>query len=166
MFLNTFQGSYEKMRLVDVGSDEATITDFRPSAIVPSQKEGDVSEVWYSLNRESNGAEIIFYQEDATANVNSTVQLWGAALQNGPAELIAEISGTVGMASILNDTTALAWDTMNIIFDGLPVNIVASDASGSNRVSRITFDTMGLKYLKPIWTDISSEGNNALIRVY
>jgi hypothetical protein len=164
MFLNTFQGSYEKMRRVDIDSDEPTIADFRPSAIEDNNK--DVSESWYPLQRESNGAEIIFYQEDATADVNSTVQLWGSALHNGPAELIAEISGTVGTAGILNDTTALAWDTMNIVFDGLPVNIVASDASGSNRPSRITFDTMGLKYLKPIWTDISSVGNNALIRVY
>ena len=157
MFLNTFQGSYEKMRKAGVDSDEATITNFKPS-------ERDDS--WYELQREANGTEIIFYQEDGTADVNSTVQLWGMAIHNGPAELIAEISGTVGIASILNDTTALAWDTMNIVFDGLPVNIVASDASGSDRVSRITFDTMGLKYLKPIWTDISSNGNNALIRVY
>ena len=164
MFLHTFQGSYEKMRGSDVDSDEATITDFRPSARVTD--DADASTSWYELQRESNGAEIIFYQEDATADVNSTVQVWGRALHNGPAELVAEISGKVGTASILNDTTALAWDTMNLVFDGLPVNIVASDASGSNRVSRITFDTMGLKFLKPIWTDISSEGNNALIRVY
>lgn len=152
------------MRKSDVDSDEAAITDFKSSA--READDADASTSWHELQRESNGAEIIFYQEDATADVNSTVQLWGRALHNGPAELIAEISGTVGTASILNDTTALAWDTMNIIFDGLPVNIVASDATGSNRVSRITFDTMGLKYLKPIWTDISSEGNNALIRVY
>ena len=164
MFLHTFQGSYEKMRGSGVDSDEATITDFKPSARVTDDQ--NASTAWYEINPETNGAEIIFYQEDATADVNSTVQLWGRATQNGPAELVAEISGTVGTASILNDTTALAWDTMNINFDGLPVNIVASDASGSNRVSRITFDTMGLKYLKPIWTDISSKGNNALIRVY
>ena len=136
------------MRRYNIDSDEATITDFKPSARVTD--DADASTRWYELQRESNGAEIIFYQEDATANVNSTVQLWGRALHNGPAELVAEFSGTVGTASILNDTTALAWDTINITFDGLPVNIVASDASGSNRVSRITFDTMGLKYLKPI----------------
>lgn len=164
MFLHTIQTSYEKMRSKGVDSDEATITDFKPSARIAD--DADTSTAWYPLNQESNGAEIIFYQEDGTANVNSTVQVWGRAVNNGPAELVAEISGTVGTASILNDTTALAWDTMTIVFDGLPVNIVASDASGSNRVSRITFDTMGLKYLKPIWTDISSEGNNALIRVY
>ena len=164
MFLHTIQTSYEKMRGADVDADEATITDFRPSARVTD--DADASTAWYPLNQESNGAEIIFYQEDATPNVNSTVQLWGRAVHNGPAELIAEISGTVGTANILNDTTALAWDTMNIIFDGLPVNIVASDSSGANRPARITFDTMGLKYLKPIWPDISSNGNNALIRVY
>ncbi len=163
MFLHTFQGSFEKMRRVDVDSDESTITDFRPSVIIANNR--DASESWYELNPEGNGAEIIFYQADATANTNSTVQLWGAAIHNGPAELVAEISGTTGTASILNDTTALAWDTLNIIFDGLPVNIVASDATGSNRPSRIAFDTMGLKFLKPIWTDISS-AQNALIRVY
>lgn len=163
MFLRTYQGSYEKMRKSDVESDEATITDFRPSAIVANN--ADASETWFLLNQESNGAEIIFYQADNTDNINGTVQLWGVALANGPAELIAEISGTVGTAKISDDFTALAYDTLNIVFDGLPVNIVASDASGSNRVSRITFDTMGLKQLKPIWPDISS-AQNALIRVY
>ncbi len=92
------------------------------------------------------------------------MELWGAGAK-GPAELVAEISGTVGTAKISDDFTALAYDTLNIVFDGLHVNIVASDASGSNRVSRITFDTMGLKFLKPIWPDISS-AQNALIRVY
>lgn len=163
MFLHTFQGSYEKMRKSDVESDEATITDFKPSAIVANN--ADASESWYSLNPEGNGAEILWYQADATDNTNGTVQLWGAAVHNGPAELITEISGTVGTASILNDTTALAYDTLNIIFNGRPVNIKVSDASGSNRVSSITFDTMGLKFLKPIWPDISS-AQNALIRVY
>ncbi len=163
MFLHTFQGSYEKIRKVDVEEDESTITDFKPNAVIANN--ADPSGSWYSVNQEGNGAEIIFYQADATANTNGTVELWGAAIHNGPAELIAEISGTVGTASILNDTTALAYDTLNIIFDGLPVNIIASDASGSNRVAKVTFDTMGLKFIKPIWTDISS-AQNALIRVY
>lgn len=163
MFLHTFQGSYEKMRKSDVDLDEATITDFRPSAIVADN--ADASESWYPLNPEGNGAQILWYQADATANTNGTMELWGAAVHNGPAELVAEISGTVGTASILNDTTGLAYDTLNITFDGLPVNIKVSDASGSNRPAKITFDTMGLKFIKPIWPDISS-AQNALIRVY
>ncbi len=168
MFLHTFQGSYEKMRKVDVDSDESTITDFKPSAIVANNetaKTADGSEVWYSINPEGNGAEILWYQADGTANTNGTMQIWGAAIHNGPAELVMEVSGTVGTASILNDTTALAYDTLNITFDGLAVNIVVSDASGSNRPAKITFDTMGYKFLKPIWTDISS-AQNALIRAY
>ena len=163
MFLHTIQSSYEKMRKVDVESDEATITDFKPSARV--MDELDASTEWWAPNQEANGAEIISYQADGTANQNATAQIWGRGTHNGPAILIAEVSGTVGTASILNDTTALAWDTLNIIFDGLPVNIIASDATGSNRIARLTFDTMGLKYLKPIWTDIAS-AQNALIRVY
>lgn len=162
MYLHTYQGGYEKMRKSDVDSDESTITDFRPSAIITNNR--DASEAWFPLNQESNGAEIIFYQADNTANTNGTIELWGAGL-NGPAELVAEISGTIGTAKISDDFTALAYDTLNIIFDGLPVNIVVSDGSGSNRISRITFDTMGLKFLKPKWTDISS-AQNALIRVY
>lgn len=165
MHLTTFQGSYEWMRGTDITGSESTITDFRPSAI--QAVKNDISESWYTLTRDSNGAEVIFYQADATFNKNATVQMWGAATHNGPAELVAEISGTIGTANILDGTPGYAWDTLNIIFDGLPVNIVASDATGNNRPSRITFDTMGLKYLKPIWTDITpSSGNNALIRVY
>ena len=163
MYLHTIQTSFEKMRQVDVESDESPLTDFKPSARVSDDK--SPSTAWYPINQESNGAEIIFYQADGTAGIDATAQIWGRAVHNGPAQLIAEVSGTSGTASILNDTTALAWDTLNLIFDGLPVNIVVSDASGSNRPARLNFDTMGLKFLKPIYTDISS-AQNALVRVY
>lgn len=165
MYLTTIQTSYEKMRGKDITGSESDITDFAASFRVTDDQ--DASTAWYPLNQDSNGAEIIFYQQDGTADKDATVRLWGRAVQNGPAQLVAEISGTVGSASILNDTTAYAWDTMNVVFDGLPVNITASDASGADRPSRINFDTMGMKYLKPIFTDITpSDGNNALIRVY
>jgi hypothetical protein len=163
--LRTIQTSYEKLRGADITGSEPTITDFKSSARVVD--DGDVSTKWFELTEETNGAEIIPYQQDATSNKNATMQFWGRARHNGPAQFIAEISGTIGTASIINDTTALAWDTMNIVLDGRPVNIAVADATGNNRPASITFDTMGLRYIKPIWTDITpSEGNNAWIRVY
>jgi len=159
--LHTFQASYEKMRKSDVDSDEATISDFKPSAI----KNADASLAWYQIDPAFNGVEIIPYQADNTANINGTFELWGAAVHNGPAELLAEISGTVGTAKISDDFTALAYDTLTISSDTHITTISVHDNGGNNRPSKIRFDADGYKLLKCVYTDISS-AQNALIRGY
>jgi hypothetical protein len=159
--LHTFQGAYEKMRKADPASDEATITDFKPSA----RESADVSLGWYPVDPASNGIEMIPYQADNTANTNGTWQLWGMATGNGPAEMLAEISGTVGTAKISDDFTALAYDTLTVASDVHISDISVSDAGGNNRVAKIRTDAIGYKYLKNVYTDISA-ANNCLIRGY
>jgi hypothetical protein len=159
--LYTTQASYEKMRKKDVGSNESTITDFRPSA----RTSADISNAWYALDVLANGAEIVPYQADNTAGKNGTWELWGMATGNGMAQHIAKISGTVGTAKISDDFTALAYDTLNVILDTHPTTVRISDGTGSNRPARIDLDTVGFKYLKIIYTDITAD-NNAFIRPF
>ena len=159
--LHTLQASYEKMRKSDPAADEATITDFKPSA----RENADTSLGWYEVDPAFNGIEMIPYQADNTADINSTWQLWGMASGNGPAELLAEISGTVGTAKISDDFTALAFDTLTVASDVHIADISVSDAGSNNRVSKIRTDAVGYKYLKNVYTDISS-AQNCLIRGY
>jgi hypothetical protein len=160
--LHTLQASYEKMRKkADPASDEATITDFKPSARVNA----DNSLGWYEVDPAFNGIEMIPYQADNTADINGTWQLWGMARQNGPAELLAEISGTVGTAKISDDFTALAYDTLTVDSDVHIADISVSDAGGNDRVAKIRTDAVGYQFLKNVYTDISA-ANNCLIRGY
>lgn len=161
MMLHTFQSSYEIMRKSDPASDEATITDFKPSA----RTSADVSLGWFEIDPVWNGVEMIPYQADNTANTNGTWQLWAMSVHNGPAELLAEISGTVGTAKISDDFTALAYDTLTVDSDVHISDISVSDAAGANRVAKIRTDLVGYKYLKNVYTDISS-AQNCLIRGY
>ena len=159
--LHTFQGSYEKMRSKDPVSDEATITDFKPSARI----DADPSLGWYAVDPAFNGVEMIPYQADNTANINGTWQLWGMATGNGPAEFLAEISGTVGTAKISDDFTALAYDTLTVDSDVHIADISVSDGGGNNRIAKLRTDAVGYKYLKNVYTDISS-AQNCFIRGY
>jgi hypothetical protein len=160
-YLHTFQGSYEKMRSMDITADEATISDFKPSA----RKNADASLGWYKLNPEANAVEMIPYQADNTANTNGTWELWAMCEGNGPAEKLADISGTVGTAKISDDFTALAYDTLTIDNDVHFNTVTVSDNGGNNRVAKITVDIAGYKYVKNLYVDISSI-QNSLIRSY
>ena len=159
--LHTFQGSYEIMRSSDPASDEATITDFKPSA----REDADVSLQWYKLNPEANAVEIIPYQADNTANIDAAWELWGMAESNGPAEKLADISGTVGTAKISDDFTALAYDTLKVDVDTHIKTITVSDGGANTRVAKLSFDATGLRYLKNVYVDISS-AQNAFIRSF
>jgi len=162
MPLHTFQGSYEPMRSQDVpATNESTITDFKPSA----RKDADSSLGWYRVDPVFNGIEMIPYQADNTDNINGTWELWGMACGNGPAELMAEISGTVGTAKISDDFTALAYDTLNVVTDTHISDISVSDGGGNNRVGKIRTDAVGYKWLKNVYTDITSI-QNCFIRGY
>lgn len=160
-FLHTFQGSYEKMRKSDPASDEATITNFKASARVSA----DPSLAWYEIDPLANALEIIPYQADNTANTNGTWEMWGMAASNGPAEKIADISGTVGTASISDDFTALAYDTLTVDTDTHITTVSVSDAAANNRPAKISLDTVGYRYIKNVYVDISS-AQNALVRPY
>ena len=74
--LHTHQSSYMKMRKEDVASDEATITDFKPSARINA----DASLAWFEVDPAWNGIEMLPYQADNTADINGTWQIWGMAV--------------------------------------------------------------------------------------
>lgn len=153
--LHTHQGSYEKMRKSDPAADEATITDFKPSA----RTNADVSLGWYELDPAYNTVEMVPYQADNTAGINGTWQLWGMANFNGPAEFMAEISGTIGTAKISDDFTALAYDTLTIASQAHLETVAVLDGGANNRVGKISADMAGYKYAKNVYTDISSAQN-------
>jgi hypothetical protein len=158
--LHTYRGSYDVMRNNDPAADEATITDFKQSA----RENADFSLNWYEVNEEANAVEMLPYQADNTAGTNGTWEIWGMA-RNGPAEMIAEISGTTGTAKISDDFTAVAYDTLTISSDVHLTTVAVADEGGANRPSKITFDVVGYQYLKNIYTDISS-AQNCFIRAY
>ena len=153
--LKTHQGSYEKMRTSDVGSDEASYTT---TGFIPANRPSTAKE----LPPDANGVEILPYMVDATADIDGTFELWGWAT-NGPAEFLAEISATAGAA--LRTTADAFCDKLVCTTQGHIKTVSVVDVGSTNNASKITFDTAGLKYVHILFTDIS-EGWNALIRYF
>jgi hypothetical protein len=153
--LKTYQGAYEPMRSSTVSSDEASYTT---TGFIPSNRPSAAKE----LPTTCNAVEILPYMEDATADIDGTFELWGWA-DNGPAEFLAEISATVGTA--LRTSTDAFCDKLVCTTSGHVNTVSVLDVGSTNNVSKIHFDTAGLKYVHILFTDIS-EGWNALIRYY
>ena len=102
----------------------------------------------FKLNDEYNASVLIFENYDTSADINSGVNIWGYG-STGPAEFIADLSLTTGLARIDDIATSLYTDTItrvNDLSDGHIKKIKILD-SGNDRVSKVWFDNTGLKYL-------------------
>lgn len=159
--LHTYQGSYEPMRLADVCADE-TLLDGETASYTYHwhDKPSGAKE----LGTECNGCVIVMHGTDVDNNDTFVFNLYGYA-EGGPAEFIAEVSGTIGVARINDVTTTLYADAMNIVEQGHIRNLAVKDGAESGRIAKLTFDTGGLKYLWLEFSDIS-DAYRPYIRVY
>ena len=127
--LHTYQSGYEKLRLTDVTLDDATLACY---SVAPSTA--------HKMDGVFNGIEI-YWQGDGTDGSTMACELWGYA-SNGPAELIADISGLSGTMKFGADTTIEVFvDTL--VVDGYHVEGIRTKDIGNNRIAKMTFDAVG-----------------------
>ena len=104
------------------------------------------------LQPEDNAAIVYVYCTDTSADYDFGLQVYGYAA-NGPAEMIADVSGLIGTACIGDNTKSLYADTMTVTSYG--VKTASAVDSGNNQVAKLVFDTAGLSYLCADFYDIS-----------
>jgi len=144
-FLKTAQYGAVPMRGGDVTIADLTLT---PATANRTLHESDRPASAFELNEEYNASVIIFENYDTANNTNAGVNIWGYPVA-GPAEFIADLSLTTGLARIDDSETDLYTDTItraNDLSDGHIKKIKILD-SGNDRISKVWFDNTGLKYL-------------------
>jgi len=150
---------YEPLRGGDITIVDGTLSPATPSF---TYHESDRPKSAFPLNEEYNGSVIIFENYDTTPDVNSAVNVWGYG-KTGPAEFIAELSLTTGLARIDDESGDLYTDTITQVndnSDGHAKKIKITD-NGNDRVSKVWFDNMGYKYL---YVEVYDLTTNAKIR--
>ena len=157
---HTIRGSYAPMRSGDVTTDD-TALDGETAGYTYHWK--DKPKEAFQLGEEYNKCEIIFtagYEcADSTDNADASdggnfAFKFYSYTENGPAEFLADISGTVGTARIADSTLALYVDRLTIASQQHP-EAVASKDNGNNRIAKLVFDTCGFKYLYAEGYDVS-----------
>ena len=143
--LKTSQYGFIPLRGGDVTSVDAILT---PATAGRTFHESDRPATAFKLGDEYNASVLIFENYDTADGVNAAVNVWGYA-ETGPAEFIADLSLTTGLARIDDNATDLYTDTItrvNDLSDGHIKKIKILD-SGNDRISKVWFDNTGLKYL-------------------
>lgn len=158
--LHTMQGSYESMRSGDVTTDD-TALDGETSNYTYHWH--DKPKEAFQLGPEYNSCEIIFtggfecadntVNADTTDGGNFAFKFYGYT-EHGPAEYLADVSGTIGLARIADSTLALYADTI-VIAEQKHVKTLSVSDSAADRVAKLTFDVFGYKYLYAEGYDVS-----------
>ncbi len=100
----------------------------------------------FPLGPECNACEMIFPCYDGVDNKIYELNVWGYGV-NGPAEFMCDLSLTTGLARVVDVTTSLYVDTINIGTQSHIKTISVADGGGSARISKVAFDCVGLSYL-------------------
>ena len=89
----------------------------------------------------------------ATATANGEVvvsRVYGAA-ENGPPQLIANISWTIGTARPIAATSTTLWADTATVTSSHMRTITVADGGGSDRVCSVTLDLTGYRYILGLW---------------
>jgi hypothetical protein len=147
MMQNTFQGSYVKVFTTDItgiiaNGDQTQVLDGVTAGYSYDQHDRPLHS--YPIGPEWNRATGYVVTSDGTANKTGALKVWGYA-QNGPAELIGDISFTLGTAHVTEVTSCLVADTLTIVAN--PGGLTCQDNTADNRIAKFTFDNYGYKWL-------------------
>ncbi len=157
----TIQNGYEPIRVGDITVDEAELDGVTESLTFD---EHDRPSTVKSVGEDANAMAVYFTGSDSTADTDVfSAKLYGYA-RSGPAEFIADISGTAGTARINDVATNLFVDTINISSQNFLKNVSVID-SDNNRIAKLAFDFVGLKYIYVEFYDVSN-GHNAWARTF
>lgn len=151
----TIQNGYVAMRTSDVTTDDTQLDG--ETAGLTYHYTDRPSEA-FGLGPESNAAEIIFPGSDVSDGNNFSAKLYGYRTGEAPAEFLADISGTAGLARIADVTTALYTDTLVIASQGHIKTLSVAD-SGNDRVAKLAFDCVGFQWLYVEFYDVSANWN-------
>ena len=89
----------------------------------------------------------------ATATANGEVvvsRVYGAA-ENGPPQLICNISWTIGTARPIAATSTTLWADTAAVTSSHMRTITVADGGGSDRVCSVTLDLTGYRYILGLW---------------
>ncbi len=151
----TIQLGYEKMRVSDITTDDTQL-DGETAGYTYHYTDRPIDS--YSLGPEANAAEIIFPGSDVSDGNNFSAKLYGYRVNDAPAEFLADISGTAGLARIADVTTALYTDTLVIASQGHIKTLSVAD-SANDRVAKLAFDCVGFQWLYVEFYDVSANWN-------
>ena len=100
----------------------------------------------------------------ATATANGEVvvsRLYGAA-ENGPPQLICNISWTLGTARIDGTTATSLWADTADVTSAHMRTITVADGAGSDRVCSVTLDLTGYRYVLGLWITDANDTDTAV----
>ena len=147
---HTFQGSYRRVFSSDVtgilGISDITKGLLDGSTSGHTYDYSDMPSYAIEIGPEWNRIIGYFVVSQAIDNRNFGCRFWGYT-GNGPAELIGDVSGTVGTANYNDLTTTLYADTLTVVSPSTNAGLVCYDCTGDNRVSQFRFDCVGYKYI-------------------
>jgi hypothetical protein len=155
MMIHTIQNSYTKLRKLDITEADVTM-----DGGVAGSKLTEVTDRDYvEFGTDVNGIALVFSGEAVDGDTFDAF-VWGVT-NEGWAEAIAEISGTVGtaIADVTNadNTSRLFVDTINIKDEFHLKDVTVAD-SGNNRYAKLGWDTLGLKGMYICVTAVGGAG--------
>lgn len=166
------QNGFVPMRSADVTADDTLLdpTGTTTTAWLSDFTDKDV----FELGPECNACEIAFVAE-ADDTDYFQCNLWGGARMGNQAigVLLCCVTGQAGAAigdiTHADSTARLFIDTITIDSQSHSKTISAID-SGNNRMARLAFDTVGIRYLYPEFEDVGDATEcdriNAYIRTF
>lgn len=157
----TIQNGYVPIRLRDVAEDEPEL-DGVTDGLTFDEHDRPVEAK--SFGEDGNAMFMYFTGTDSTANADVFSAKIYTYATSGPAEFVADISGTAGTARINDSASDLFIDTINISSQDYFKNVSVID-SGNNRIAKLAFDFVGNKYLYIEFYDVSN-GHNAWARTF
>jgi len=148
-FLKSAQYGYQPLR-TEGGNGDVTAVDatLSPATAGRTFHESDRPSSAFCIADEFNASVIIFENYGTANNVSAGVNIWGYPTA-GPAEFIADLSLTTGLARIDDGATDLYTDTITRVNDPSDGHIkkIRIVDSGNDRIAKVWFDNTGLKYL-------------------
>ena len=110
----------------------------------------------FRLNPEDEQVTMIFPCLDASNNKAFEMRFFGYAAGDGPAELIADVSLTTGLARINDVTTSLYVDTITVDYEAHISAVNLADNTASDRIAKMNISTFGYAYLYAEVVDITT----------
>lgn len=153
--MNTIQNSFVKLRKDDITQADATMEP----AVLVSKLTSVTERSYFEFGTDVNGVAMMFTGEGVDGDTFDGF-VWGVT-NDGWAEAIAEISGTLGtaIADVTNadNTSRLFTDTIEIKQEFHLKEVTVAD-SGNNRFAKLGWDTLGLKGVYICVTAVGSAG--------
>jgi len=158
--LHTIQSCYSPIKVSDITgiiaqSDQTQLIDGETDGYTYDSSDKPAKDI-LKLGPEANAIEAFFLGKDVTQGAGFGVHVWGWAAGGGPAELLAEISGTMGTARVGDSTVNCYASTLTVT--STHIKTAAAADSGNNRICKFAVDVAGLPDIFFEFYDISTVG--------